>query len=274
MRKAKPLQASEQREFKRVVVISDFHCGHAVGLTHPDFNPKYSDGSRAAEASVMRSVYWSLYAGTLGELKPIDVLVVNGDCIDGKGEASGGTELLTANRNEQVEMATAAILEAEAKTIVMAYGTAYHTGKSEDFEDQIARAVNAAKIGSHDWIDVNGLVFDYKHHIAGSQIPHGRHTAAARDRLWNLMWSEFGEYPKADVIVRSHVHYFDYVGGSNWVALTTPALQGYGTKYGKRRMSGTVDFGLLSFDVWSKSKFGWKAHVWKDVRFGSSALKV
>ena len=26
---------------KRIVVISDLHSGHEVGLTHPDFNPSY-----------------------------------------------------------------------------------------------------------------------------------------------------------------------------------------------------------------------------------------
>jgi hypothetical protein len=138
--------------------------------------------------------------------------------------------------------------------------TPYHTGQEEDWEDVLAREVGA-KIGAHEWVDINGLVFDVKHHVGSSQIPHGRHTAVARERLWSQLWAEREQTPKADVIIRSHVHYFDYCGGRDWLAMTTPALQGLGTKFGARRCSGTVDFGLLSFDVASRDEWSWHWHI-------------
>lgn len=248
---------------KRVVFVSDFHSGHLVGLTPPKFDATYEEGTKQAELATIRRNCWDFYKSTLDSLKPIDVLVVNGDAIDGKGARTGGTELLTSDRNYQVDIAVGAIREADAGIVFMSYGTPYHAGDLEDWEDAIAREVKAAKIGSQDWLDVNGLVFNYRHFVSGSSIPHGRYTPLARERLWGLLWAEFDEYPKAQVIVRSHVHYFSTCGGYGWTGFTTPALQGYGSKFGTRKISGTVDFGLLSFTVESREVWGWQAHIMK-----------
>lgn len=244
---------------KRIVIISDLHCGHRVGLTPPvwqyQLNP---DNERWDKFAHIQRELWDFYAGKMAELQPIDVLVVNGDAIDGKGSRAGGTETVDENRINQVDMAVRCIAEAKAKQVIMTYGTAYHSGDEEDWEDLVARDAQVqAKIGGHEWIDVNGLIFDLKHHIGGSQIPHGRHTAAAREALWNQMWAEHQEQPKADVIIRSHVHYHAYCGQAGVLCVITPALQGFGSKYGTRRCSGTVDIGMICFDVESKHKFDW-----------------
>jgi hypothetical protein len=245
---------------KRVVVLSDLHCGHIVGLTPPKYNPTYEDNPVLQKLSEARAAYWKFYADTIKVLQPIDILIINGDAIDGKGTKSGATELITADEIEQCYMATTAIEECHASAAYMTYGTPYHTGDLRDFEDVIAKNIKAVKIGSHDWLDVNGLVFDYRHFANGSVIPHGRHTAIARDRLWNVLWSDEG-YPRADIIIRSHIHYHAFCGGRGWLAMTTPALQGIGTKFGARRMSGTVDFGLISFDVEGKDSYTWRSYI-------------
>ena len=103
-------------------------------------------------------------------------------------------------------------------------------------------------------------MIDIKHHVGSSQIPHGRHTAVARDRLQNVLWAEHDEQPKANIIIRSHVHYFSFCGGSNWLAMTTPAMQGYGSKFGARRMSAPVDVGLIHFDIDEEGGYQWQAH--------------
>ena len=243
---------------KRVVVVSDLHCGSRVGLTPPAFNPKSEKGSKFYEA---RADTWDWFSKQIKSLGPIDALIANADLIEGKGVRSGGTELITADRKEQAEMASAVLLSTKARNVFISYGTSYHTGSEEDWEDWVAMEVGARKIGSHDWLDVNGLVFDYRHHIGGSSIPHGRMTAIARERLWNVLWNEHGAFPKADVIIRSHVHYHVFCGGPGWLAMTTPALQWHGSKFGSRQVSGTVDFGFVSFDVTSKEEFSWQSHL-------------
>ena len=241
---------------KRVLVISDEHTGHNLGLTHP--SDDFDDGTTHY---LVRRTIWEWYAPLVKRLKP-NIVIVNGDCIDGDGKKSGGTEQLTTDRIKQCKMAvkTLKVIPGKPK-FFMSYGTGYHTGNDEDFENIIADKIGAEKIGAEDTIDVNGLLINYRHHIGRSGIPHGRHTAVAKERLWNLMWAERGEYPKADVFIRSHVHYHAFCGGPGWLAMTTAGLQGYGSKYGARVVTGTVDVGMTHFDIWSREKWEWKSHI-------------
>jgi hypothetical protein len=255
--------AKEKNRRKRVVILSDTHCGHLAGLTPPRWQGRFAapgDESKDQKIEAVQRACWDWYAKTLASLQPIDILVFNGDAIDGRGDRSGGTELISTDRIVQMEMALAVIREAKAKHHLLTIGTGYHTGNEEDWEVQIAQRLGA-KVGSHEWLDVNGLIFDFKHHLGSSSVPHGRHTASARDRLWNLLWSVNDEQPRAQVFIRSHVHYHTYCGGRNWLSMTTPALQAAGTKYGARRCSGTVDFGFVHFDVDTDGSYQWQAHL-------------
>lgn len=248
---------------KRVVVISDLHCGHRYGLTPPGWwsNEKSQDIEEQKGAAVQR-LMWKWFEDETKTCKPVDVLIVNGDALDGTGDKTGGTEQIVVDRRKQCEMAKECIDKVNAKKVVLIYGTPYHTGKEEDWESVLADMVEAEKIGSHEWIDVNGLILDCKHKVSGSIIPHGRATSILRDALWNDLWSnKVSGQPKADVIIRSHVHYFIAAQNSDILAVITPALQGYGSKYGARQMSGIVDLGFIHFDVKSREDWKWGHHI-------------
>jgi len=260
---------------KRTVVWSDLHCGHRAGLTPPgwQYQTDSSDAELAKFAEQQR-LTWDFVKKRIDGIKPVDVLIVNGDLIDGKGDKSGGTEQIVSDRSKQAAMAAECIEMVGAKSIVITYGTPYHSGASEDFENEVASAVNAEKIGGHEWIDVNGLVFDCKHKIASSSIPHGRFTASARDVLWNFLWQIEEGQPRGNIFIRSHVHYFTYAGTNRYLAITTPALQGWGSKYGARACSGIVNFGFLQFDVEGADNYTWKAHILNAVSGVASVVKL
>ena len=206
-----------KKKKKRVVVISDLHCGHRVGLTPPE----YGDRSTTKWNKAQREL-WTEYNRMVKEHGPADVLLVLGDVIDGRGEKSGSTELITTDRKEQGEMAAACIEMWKAKDIVMVFGTAYHVGNKEDFETPVAELVKANKIGGQEWVKVDKVTFDLKHFIAGSGIPHGKGTPLAKEWLWNLVWNIRDEQPLVDVFLRGHVHSFDSVSYTHLTLPTTP----------------------------------------------------
>ena len=240
---------------KRVLIVSDFHCGHEVGLTPPEWNPSYA----ADHMSKYRSYMWEKFNEEVEALKPIDILVANGDLVDGRGDRQGSLELIILDRQKQAEMAAQIISGLGAKSLYMTRGTDYHVGPEESWENLVADKLNAERIGDVINLDVNGLTMNFRHHIGGSQTPIGRTTPLAREAVWNVLWSVRQGFPLADVIVRSHVHYHSFVGGPGWLALTTPGLQGYGTRYGERRLSGLIDWGIVVFDVVDKNDFTWEA---------------
>jgi hypothetical protein len=240
--------------------MGDFHCGHECGLTPPrwQFTPEgdSEDWTKREKYAKLQQEAWDWYEEAIQSYGPFDIVVVNGDAIDGCGYRSGGTELIVRDRLEQAKMATECIdLAINPKTdLYLIYGTPYHTGHAEDYEAKIAstfeeRGVNV-KVGAHEWIDMNGVMFDFKHHVGSSSVPHGRHTAISKELLWSRLWSDSGMQPRTDVLCRSHVHYFQYCGDTDGgLRMTLPALQCMGSKYGSRLCSGKVDFGFVVFEV-------------------------
>jgi hypothetical protein len=191
----------------------------------------------------------------LKDVAPIDRLFFIGDAIEGKGEMSGGTELITSDRVEQVSMAVECINQVRLNAskdfkACGVFGTARHVGREEDWEQNFFEDAGFEKYGSHEWPNVEGVVFDLKHKVGSSQIPHGRATAVLRDMLWNDMWTlEDGSQPNAEWVIRGHVHYYMHVDTFRKKGLTCPALQGMGSKFGARECSGIVHWGMCIIDV-------------------------
>lgn len=235
-----------------LLVLSDEHCGHVAGLTHPVFQGKFihEDTARHNKFVKVEQETWNFFASeikNLQRIQPIDILVNNGDFLDGTGHRSGGTELITSDRNKQIEICKQIVETVNAKHNLIIAGTAYHTGESEDWEETLSKEIKA-RFGSHDWLTINGKTFDFKHHIGSSSTPHTRYTPIAKDALWTKLWSEAELIPqKINYIIRSHVHYFSSIDDGKIVALTTPALQSFGSKYGARRCSGIPTIGFISF---------------------------
>jgi hypothetical protein len=161
----------------RIYVISDMHCGHRNGITSTRYQKAVaSDASRVEKKSLtfqQESFNWLMEAFRLEG--PADYLLVNGDCIEGKGVRSGGTELLTTDRKIQSEMAVDVIKKLQAlakiKETYMTYGTPSHCGTEEDWEDWIADKVGAAKIEAEGHYCFNGVQIAMKHKIGNSASP-------------------------------------------------------------------------------------------------------
>jgi len=188
--------------------------------------------------------------------------MVVGDSIHGKGERSGGVELLESDRIEQAQMAAAAFRAWHPKDgTVLIYGTPSHTGKMEDFEDIIAAELGTQCHGHVHWA-VNGVIFDLKHKVGGSGIPHGRMTQINKAKLWNNEWRELGVQPRGDIFLRGHVHYTEetYSPATGIQCLTLPSLCGW-TKFGARQCDGVVHWGVNWWDIKPNGERTWHHEV-------------
>ena len=237
------------------VIISDLHCGHLAGMTPP----AWWLSAKSKTGKIQREL-WGYHVKWAEQFHGVDWLIVNGDAIDGKGTRSGGTELITTDRREQCKMAKQVIESFGAKNVLMTYGTPYHTGVDEDWEAEIATALKCQIHGNY-FLNPIGtdIHIHFKHKVGSSSIPHGRHTAAAKERMWLEMWREADDWPKANMVVRSHVHFYNTCSGPDWISLTTPAYCGASTKYGSRQCSGVVDFGLIKFEINEKGELRFDA---------------
>ena len=250
---------------KLVIALADLHCGHVGGITPPSwwFEEETDDPKRAQWAKIQRDL-WNAYAGLGGSFRSPDVLLVNCDLIDGRGERTGGTELVTTDLEAQCRMAAYAIEIWGAKRVICAYGTPYHTGHGgQDWEKMVVDILgDGAEIHSHPFVKVDQVIFDMKHFGGSSTIPYAKATPLAKQWLYNTLWSLRHEQPQAQVILRAHIHSAAYCGGfrPDWVAFFQPALQAAITKWGARMCANTVDWGLLAFFV-DGERVRWEAKI-------------
>jgi hypothetical protein len=240
-----------KRDFSRVLVISDTHCGSKVGLTPPDWMFNVQGGSKEERKKIasMQEEMWDFFSTGVSSLGHIDALFHIGDAIDGKASKDGGNGLITSSLNEQVDIAVQVFDSIPCKNIFLVGGTGYHTyAGGEDFEEVLAKEIGAIFDGRL-WVDINGILFDLRHAIGSSGIPHGRATQLSKEYVWNRLWEEKKMQPKSDVILRGHVHYHIANSTTKYMAMSCPSLQGPKTIFGERKCSGTVDFGFLVFDI-------------------------
>lgn len=244
-------------------MISDLHCGHRGGLTPPGqyrYN-QWDDENVKGKYGKLQATVWDWYAETVGAIGPVDLLVVNGDAIDGKGVSTGGSELLTADRLEQCEIAAECINIVDTKKTLLIRGTPYHVGKEEDWEDVLGAMIRACDVGAHEWVEADGVIIDFKHKVGSSAVPHGRATALLRSGFWGALWAERGLQPRADILIRSHVHYHVHVGNPDRLIMTTPCLQAW-SKYGTTQCEGLIDLGFITIEC-DEGEYRWRPHLLK-----------
>lgn len=228
---------------KTLVCISDLHCGSVFGLTPPAYYE--ADDERRG----MQQEAWRAFSSIVREWQSPDVLLVNGDCIEGTQKLQGGAELTTPDRNVQCEMAVKAISMFRAKKILMTYGSKYHVGEqAEDFEYNIAQDLGA-KVGGRLFFELAGLVVDARHKVGSSNIPHGRATLILKEMMWDLMKESTEAGPRVRCVIRSHVHYHIWIEQGNRVMFTTPALQLSRGRFGSRECLGETHWGAIRLKI-------------------------
>jgi len=251
---------AKPKPYKRVIFAADPHCGHRVGLTPPVYQSAFKE-KKSEKYLKIRKECWNFVSTEVDKLKPIDILAIDGDLIEGPGARSGGTELLVTSIKEQRDIAVEAIRFFQAKNTIIARGTAYHVSPDgQDAEDDIAEILGA-KIGDHEFFNVNGVMFDMKHHLGGTSISYGKSTAISKDQLWNLIWADYEAQDRAEIIIRAHNHWYNFTGDDTWLGINLPALQAMGSKHGARRCSGLVKFGFVHFDVYEDGSYTWMPHI-------------
>lgn len=246
------------RDFYRLLLTSDRHSGHEYGLPTPDtWAPE-----ETALGKTQREL-WRFYADSVDALKPIDGIIDNGDAIDGKGKKSGGTELATADRIKQCEAAAYGINYAEADDVGLIYGTPYHTGGDEDFEDVIAPMVHAKMIGGNEAVEINGRVIRLRHKLDTTKAPYHQYTAMAREAVQDIIKADEWKpnHKVADVLIFSHRHRFSHIeDGNGRHVFVTPSLQWH-TKYGGRECGGLIHFGIMWLDIYNDGRIEWGKKV-------------
>ena len=232
---------------KKVVLLGDPHCGSVYGITPPE-------EWKASKYRKLQEESWEKYLGLTKQWPAPDVLIANGDLIEGNQSRQGGAELVTADRSVQCDMALRAIEIWKPKKVFLTYGTAYHVGeKAEDFERGIMERLNdrgiSTVIEGHLFLNIEGKIFDIRHKVGTSSIPHGRGTPLLRAMMWALCKEAKQTAPHVDILIRSHAHYYLDIKTSGPRAIILPGLQIARGRFGSRECEGDIDWGAMRLTI-------------------------
>ena len=210
------------KNINTVGVLSDLHCGSKWGLLPPSYWNEHT-----GEAVKWMWKCWKWLAGNWPDL---DLLILNGDMIDGRQYRSQHTGLVTNSMGEQTRIAIECLapMAAKATKIIRTEGTAYHEGfdgplgeLDEHFgirdpggQERIVRDI---RLGGD-------AILNVKHQPEGSGGLY-RGTFLDREVLWAAVTEHLKHLPIATHIVRSHLHSDGHLRGFGKEINYTPGWQ-------------------------------------------------
>lgn len=199
----------------KILFLSDLHCGSLLGLTPPFYMTE-----KTKEVS---QPLWDGFISIIREVGPVDILVINGDAVNGEGKKETIGHI-TTDTKEQAEIAAECISCVKAKDIFMTYGTPFHTVGSYSYEEIVAEKV-AAEIKDTLLLDVHGVKMNIRHVSGRSDIPYGQGTPLLKEMIRDLVRSMQEEREPADWTIRGHIHYWIKVEMVGRLAAQLPCLQ-------------------------------------------------
>lgn len=194
----------------KVLVVGDLHCGSRWGLTPEGYWNTLTMG--------MTKWLWGRWCEFVDSAHDIDLLVLNGDLIDGHQHRSDGVTNLVQSLEEQTDIAIEALapLIAKARKTIRIVGTPYH----ESFDGPLGKLDATFGIKKppeerricHDIQIAPGVILNVKHQPEGEGTLY-RGTAMDREIIWATLMAADGGIPNATHIMRSHLHTQGYIEG-------------------------------------------------------------
>ena len=252
-----------------LVVLSDLHCGHRLGLLAPDTELLEIDAKGNVTAwtpslGPTQEYLWDLYQGHLDSImaRGLDVtLLVNGDLTHG---AKYRDALFTESLHDQCIVAEQCLtpwLDAGVKRVRIIRGTGSHTLEGST-EGMIANLLSKGypkadvAIVGHGLFELDGFRFDVAHHGPSKGIREWTSGNQCRYYLRSLMLTEIGRgQDPPEWVVRSHFHSYmppervNAAGRTSEMVLTPSycGMNGHGRQ--ATRSQHVQSHGLVLFEI-------------------------
>jgi len=211
----------DNKEFANILILSDMHFGHITAAMPPRWrNPQTG---AIVGLNVGQAYLHDCWQDMLKRVpQHLDALIVVGDAIEGRQPAAKAGGLSLTEPTNQVELAKHYLEPLVQRTpknsttgeheAYIAAGTRYHVGGMAEYEETLARELNAKRnrLGGHvwDWVRLSkwGVTIDAEH----TQSFHQRYRSTtleksigfARERISR----EGGVFPEGYIVARGHAH--------------------------------------------------------------------
>ena len=244
-------------EYKTVVIVADAHVGGAFGMMPRNFanNAGNIVGLNRGQEYLLKC-----YEHALAQVPDeIDLLVVNGDMVEGtnKAAAARGLSLVDPDYQGRAAVELFKPLAKRARNVRCNRGSGYHVGNMGELEEQVAKGLLAEPNGRGRycrpwWLGkINGIEICAHHAISFTSRYHS--MPIEREIGHALEYTGRTNDDMPDVFVTSHTHIGLLIWrDSDFLAIGTPPMK-------------------LQDDYAKANKFPWR---WRPTKLGFVMLKI
>ena len=243
---------------KEIAVISDIQSGHIYAPLHPDM--KYHQTDTMVDLNKQQEIIWEAWVECSKLYGDCDLLMMNAEALEGYRNP----DTWSTDPFDQIENAKKLLLMFNAKKYMFTRGSDWHVKVDQGghlyAEDMLAKEMGAAKTQGfwapvEHWLNIDGCIINFAHHISGTRVPQYRSTAITREMFVTHVNQK--HLHNAKTIVRSHVQYFWHVESEHHHAFITPGWQ-LRTPYAVQYLGngGVASLGMIRFRI-VDGKFDW-----------------
>ncbi len=254
---------------KTIAVYSDIHDGSFTSVCSAE--PTIGESGGSYRPNKLQKVLFNAWQDSIDSLsKKADLLVINGEPMDGANPRQLGQQSWTTDINDQMEDSAKLIKMIPHDNLMFVRGSGYHVQVgATNYEEVLANRMGATGYKAYGgsgltdyyaFVDINKKMFNFTHHVGFNKWAAYRTTAIARELAG--MHFEAGKLHKADVIVRSHVHYFVHVEFPHTPGVSTPAWKFPDAHLFRGGVAGTTpDVGCVEFIIEPNEDVIVKKHI-------------
>lgn len=254
---------------KTIVVYSDMHVGSYMSVCSAE--PEILEGGGAWKPNALQKVLFEAWQDSIDSIsKKPNLLVINGEPMDGANPKQLGQQSWTTDIEDQMNDSAKLIGMIPNEQLMFVRGSGYHVqAGATNYEEILANRMGATGYKAYGgsgltdyyaFIEINNKMFNFTHHIGFNKWAAYRTTAIARELAG--MHFEANKLHKADVIVRSHVHYFVHVEFPHTHGVSTPAWKFPDAHLFRGGVAGTTpDIGNVEFIIEPNEDVIVKKHI-------------
>jgi predicted phosphodiesterase len=250
---------------KRILLLSDLHVGSAygmwpAGMVEEDDQHNMITDLPQNPINLAIGAHWDNKMLPVIRKRPPDVVLWNGDVIEGPQDSEGGRGLITRSVDLQCD-GTIKIIQtvrdaAPEAVFYFTAGTKYHQkGNGESADKSIAKHFKS-DFGNELVVEECGIRMFCRHMISSSSSTwQYEATAPARDHLLLYLNKSEDKYGPIDIAVFSHRHRMVGVQYSSGYALITPGWQSK-TPYASRvkGLASVPEIGWVMLEIYGPRK--------------------
>jgi hypothetical protein len=212
---------------KILLALGDTHVGNDGAVMPEEVNTEdHCPGkNRRHFATEIQKKIIKRWYDMCDEVKNPDILLLNGDLVDGRNYKGSGMGTWTTDVNLQAKVLSELVKMIKPRKIIATSGSPYHCDHNPNMDAIAVEKCGGTFQGGYATISIGEHRVYAQHKVSVSKVWQYRTNGIARALVMaTLNEPEYGHY---DVLLKSHAHYFTYAGFTSSLGMVLPCWKAH-----------------------------------------------